>query len=387
MTAPLDTDPPSNPFLFPVNTGSPQLSDYDDVESPSLSSSNALARFEFEPGRGQDGTKVLMVEWEDDETTRDIKGEWTVGWEGKRTVLPAKEQVGGVNRLYFLLPGGERVPALVTLTLSNGSDAVGEAHDGIVKWKTNPLPAIFSAQLGASARASGKKGVLHTIWAKKRLQVLAGEIEREGKLNAEGIALLMAIQERDWIEKNFGVVTKPATISIPGETSGAGLNNQTSPRSPGGGRLMEKLRGLRLDTREADASVELGREAHQEANTWNPLSPEGSDVAVGSFKSFAALKGMPDPTTLAAKPAQPPQPDARRFAAQRPPDSIISQHRQATMSSMDSFTASYTGLSSRSKNDAEEDGLFALPMSPRSPDMSKSPFSFVREDTMRYITG
>jgi hypothetical protein len=33
----------------------------------------------------------------------------------------------------------------------------------------------------------------------------------------------------------------------------------------------------------------------------------------------------------------------------------------------------------------DEDDLFALPMSPRSPEMAKSPFSFAASDTGRYL--
>jgi hypothetical protein len=30
----------------------------------------ALARFEFEAGKANEGTKILMIEWEDDDLTR-----------------------------------------------------------------------------------------------------------------------------------------------------------------------------------------------------------------------------------------------------------------------------------------------------------------------------
>lgn len=101
------------PTFEPVDTSFDPIANAqrDDVESPSLSSSNALARFEFEPGRSKEGTKVLMVEWEDDNITREISGvDWEISWEGKRTVLPAKGQSADttqdetpINRLYFLL--------------------------------------------------------------------------------------------------------------------------------------------------------------------------------------------------------------------------------------------------------------------------------------------
>jgi hypothetical protein len=368
----------------------------DDVESPSLSSSNALARFEFEPGRSKEGTKVLMVEWEDDDTTRTITAEWEISWEGKRTVLPAQDQTGQkvgseapLNRLYFLLGAGVAVPTTIGLKKGN------------VTWRTNPLPAIFSPELGATAREAGKKGVLHTIWAKKRLQVLQSEIDLESKENMEGVGYQMALAEKEWIEANFGVSAKPTGPAMAQASTYPRLNSPTSPRSPGGGRLMEKLKGLKLGTSN-DALSQSATTSQQDMH--NPLSPVCSDVALGSFGAFAALKGMPDASTIAAKPAQAPQlsqPQQRRIQAQRPPDSFGAHQRQvgggmgslnavaADSNSFGSFEevtfARGSAPSATNADDDKEDDLFALPMSPRSPEMSKSPFSFAASDTGRYL--
>lgn len=375
----------SRPIFDPVDTSfdPAQHSQKDDVESPSLSSSNALARFEFEPGRSKDGTKVLMVEWEDDETTKNIAGDWEVSWEGKKTVLPAQDPARGqgeeapVNRLYFMLGSGVSVPTSVKL------------QRGSVQWRTNPLPAIFSPELGTTSRQAGKKGVLHTIWAKKRLQVLQKEIDSESKTNTEGIGLEMAIAEKGWIEDNFGVLARPSAIGIPGHgamasaMAAAHLNSPASPRSPGGGRLMDKLKGLKLGTSANELSGGV-RDSEGPTNFHNPLSPEKSDVAVGSFSSFAALKGVAPPSDLAARPAQPPQPQ-RRIAVQRPPDSIAAQQRQDVgMGSLNGFAIGDTGFSS-GQQEEDKDDLFALPMSPRSPEMTKSPFSFGADDTTKYM--
>lgn len=385
----------------------------DDVESPSLSSSNALARFEFEPGRSKEGTKVLMVEWEDDDTTRSIAGDWEISWEGKRTVLPAREHADAttkdtnatdvpVNRLYFLLGAGVAVPTTVRLQKGN------------IIWRTNPLPAIFSPELGATARAAGKKGVLHTIWAKKRLQVLQKEIDEEARDNVEGVGFQMAVAEKEWIEANFGVLSRPSGIVMPAQQESGTLNSPTSPRSPGGGRLMEKLKGLRIGTTTEALSPggAASKPAPESVDTFNPLSPESSDVAVGSFGAFAALKGMPDQATLAAKPAQPPtatstttsntpqlsQPQQRRVQAHSPPDSFAAQQRQAGLGSLNALGSTGSGFSSfeeatfsrpvapsHSSSAQDEDDLFALPMSPRSPEMTKSPFSFAASDVGRYL--
>ncbi len=356
-----DSSAPARPIFDPVDTAFDpnDVTGKDVVESPSLSSSNALARFEFEPGKSREGTKVLMVEWEDDDVTTALKEDWEIRWEGKKTVLPAREQSRSkgrgseddapINRLYFLLGPGVNIPTTVKL------------RKGSVSWKTNPLPAIFSPELGATARQAGKKGVLHTIWAKKRLQVLQRKIENESKNNFEGIGLEMAIAEKDWIEQNFGVVTKPGSVSIP-PNGPISATSPISPRSPGGGRLMDKLKGLRLGTGADDLSPTL---RNGSVDQHNPLSPETSDVALGGFSSFAAVKGMPNPSTLAAKPAQRPQGDrtSKRTAAQ--------------------------GASQRSKQpsmEEKQDDLFALPMSPKSATTaSKNPFSFTAQDTSRYL--
>jgi hypothetical protein len=377
----------------------------DDVESPSLSSSNALARFEFEPGRSKEGTKVLMVEWQEDATSRAISADWEISWDGKKTVLPAKDSQitqtrsqrpltaaeladEPINRMYFLLLPGMPIPT--TVRLQKGPT---------LAWRTNPLPAIFAPELGATALESGKKGVLHTHWAKKRLQVLQAEISAEERNNSEGIGLEMACAEKEWIEQNFGVQARPANISI--DTSGAGaaagapnnLNTPSSPRSPGGGRLMDKLKGLKLGTSDRELQTPLTASSTAAGafsdTQHNPLSPETSDVAVGggSFGSFLELKGAPPTSSLAAKPAQ--QPAPRRMVAARPPNSF-GAGATGEMASLDAAFSDIpfkTPAAAPATDDDDDDDLFALPMSPRSPEMTKSPFSFAAQDVGRYANG
>lgn len=368
----------------------------DEVESPSISSANALARFEFEAGHGREGTKILMVEWEDDDTTRGVRGEWHISWEGKgkTTVLSAEDQPSNdVNRIYFMLAPGVTVPSSLTLT-----HRPQDTDRKTVVWHTNPLPAIFPPELGASARAAGKKGILHTIWAKKRLQVLQKEIDAESKNNVEGIGFLMAVQEKEWIEQTFGISARPAGLSISLAEPTVAQLGPASPRSPGGGRLMEKLRGLKLGTSEKDLTSKTDA---NDAPFSNPLSPESSDVAISSF---AAFKGA-SPSVLAAKPPQPPEPlhqhlqsqqPARKVAAAIPPPSIIAQQQQQPggMASLNAFTSSAAGSAASEPifqsrgaplpEDDKDDGLFALPISPRSPEMGKSPFSFATSETAKY---
>lgn len=454
-----------------------------------MTSGNALARFEFErldsKDRRDNGTKVLMVEWVEDSSTAPIAGEWSIGWDGKSeaAVVATEAQIlgeqsrkeGQLHRLYFLLPHWARVPGTVVLTLTGSR--VGKSQEKIV-WRTHPLPAIYPAALGNSARASGKRGVLHTIWAKKRLQSLASEIETEELQNPESISLDLAIQERDWIEKNFGVQTKPRKIDL-GNTSltpthaGGALGSPTSPKSPGRGPLLEKLKGLKLatgadDLKTKDQPVSTSQEGATTTivknSEHNPLSPETSDVAV-SWTSFANLQGM-GPTmakdSLAAKPPQqssqpadlcssssaapitlssPPQPAMRTIA---PPESVLEQQRLGIttdnsslgmrsaggMSSLDAFASTSTSAAPSSSppsaatsssevqfrqrqanaettnaqsfsptsvdtGNNDEDDLFALPMSPRSPAAGGAAaaaeqarkFTFEVEDTGRYAAG
>lgn len=240
----------SQKFVVDVDTESAPTT----PRSPdTLDEISALARFEFEPGKGNDGTKVLMVEWEDYSEIRGSEGIWQVSWSGKTTVLPADERTAdNIRRFYFLLPPGTKIPPNVKLTYQPSAKAasVGKKPQHLT---INPLPAIFSPELGATSRTSGRKGVLHTIWAKKRLQVLDKEIRHEQQFNLEGIALEMAISEKEWIDNNFGLAPKltPLDMSLkyPSSPLSPGL---ASPKSPGGRRLSEKLKGLSLGTSEKD---------------------------------------------------------------------------------------------------------------------------------------
>lgn len=208
-------------------------------QAPALSSSDALARFEFETGRGNEGTKILMVEWNHEQQDSAVgTGDWEISWAGKSTAVSQKDGAdGGVHRLYFLIGPGVSIPTSVEISQTGGKTM-----------RTNPLPAIFPPELGASGKMIGKKGVLHTIWGKQRLSVLQQEIEREAKVNSEGIALDMAVKEKEWIENTFGIGPRTA--------SGSQEDGQpASPSSQGTGRLAEKLRGLKLGTTASDLSA------------------------------------------------------------------------------------------------------------------------------------
>ncbi|KAK2767545.1 hypothetical protein FQN54_003703 [Arachnomyces sp. PD_36] len=351
-------------------------SDFASLETPRVApprslAITALARFEFEAGRGNDGTKILMVEWEDDDLTRSPVGSWHVSWDGKKTVLPADERTNEhTRRFYFLLPPGVTIPPVVTLTYEPPPSSASTAKNPD-SMHINPLPAIFPPELGTTARTSGKKGVLHTIWAKKRLQVLDKEIKEESKYNLEGVALEMAIREREWIESNFGVVGRSGSSNPQGSSSYPGVPlSPTSPRSPTSGRkLSEKLKGLKLGTSEKDLSRKPDGVSDPELH---PLSPESPDVAISSYSSFRN-------TPVSAAPPQIPTAAKKRAVAHAPPDFIQAQQEAGPPS----LSMEYV---SQQRAPNPEDELFAKALSPRTPDIPRSPFSFSSEETMPYIT-
>ena len=388
-------------------------SEFADLETPrgpkggSLSIT-ALARFEFEAGKGNEGTKILMVEWEDDDLTRsNTEGSWHVSWAGKTTVLPADERPNdSTRRFYFLLPPNVTIPPVITLSyeptaITRDSTPSSKARETL---QLNPLPAIFPPELGATGRAAGKKGVLHTIWAKKRLRVLDNEIRDECLKNVEGIALQMAMQEKEWIEAKFGVTAHGDGESVASSHDSSTSNSMypTGPATPvspiSGRKLSDKLKGLKLQTSERDLAAKDRKLAD---GTWpctstypessgSPaarlLSPQSPDVAVSSFSSFRSIANraphsMPtpdtNPTPTPSSSLKPSGPENLRPVALHPPESLQEVQQNsgpggfAPMNSMNSMSS----LARTSSAESGED-LFAKALSPRSPDLPRSPFSF-----------
>lgn len=225
---------------------------------------------------------------------------WHVAWEGKKAVLPADEQTSeSTRRFYFLLPPNVTIPPVVTLSYepsrASTDTAEGKKPDSL---QLNPLPAIFPPELGATGRSAGKKGVLHTVWAKKRLQVLDKEIREECLNNAEGIALHMALQEKDWIETHFGVGSKADMSEQNGNGNGNGPHYPMGPTTPvsptGGGKLGEKLKGLKLQTSEQG------------------LSPKAEGKISPPTKLHMYLSLLTDTSTIQRRPPSPLPPIPRR---------------------------------------------------------------------------
>ncbi|KAF7714797.1 Uncharacterized protein PECH_008038 [Penicillium ucsense] len=373
-------------------------SEFADLERPrgrngSCLSISALARFEFEAGKGNEGTKILMIEWEDDDLSRSTAdGSWHVSWTGKTTVLPADERPSdSLRRFYFLLPPHVTIPPVVTLTYEPRSSDPGESQRESTAslsprhtLQLNPLPAIFPPGLGATGRSAGKKGVLHTIWAKKRLRVLDQEIHDECLTNAEGVALHMAVKEKEWIETNFGVTVRNAD-GHPGSFDSSTSNSvyPTGPATPvspvSGRKLTDKLRGLKLQTGEKDLAVKES----SDTDSAHLLSPQSPDVAVSSFSSFSNTMTRPvdsiptpvtNPTPTPNTSTDPAGLGLPKAVALFPPESIQAAQQNQPTAFFTTLGSLTTGI--HNPNVESGDELFAKALSPRSPDLPRSPFSF-----------
>lgn len=371
-----------------------EVESLDVVETPTSPSSGlALSRFEFETGKGNEGTKVLMVEWDASfggreqrqQETRPEEAEkgaadatdWEVSWEGKKSALAVHDIVGdvgvggsangGTRRIYFLLPTGAAVPALVSITRKGSS--------GGPVLRTMPMPAIFPAEL-TSKQEAGLRGVLHTIWAKKRLAELQAEIEVEMRTNGESVGLEMAAQERQWIVDHFGLgpdhgVPKPTRLHIPQTAAGP-----ASPRSPIGGKLGEKLRGLKLATSPAELAA-----ASQGMSNPQLVAFSGGPVLVCLWPNMLLTKISP----TASKDTQHRLHSSLAMASDRTGlagRSIAMGSAGAGVASLDAVLGnnlpqSSSAVGKAGTEDAIEEDLFALPMSPRSPEMKRSPFSIL----------
>ncbi|TGJ87625.1 hypothetical protein E0Z10_g1123 [Xylaria hypoxylon] len=330
------TDPSRGTLFIPNNSAVPSNGENNTrirgVESPtSPSSTNALARFEFEAGRGNEGSKVLMVEWDCSHEDgggicpQDRIG-WVVSWEDKSAAYPLSDNdksASSLLRVYFLLPENAPVPPAVTISHSPTGRTL----------TTKCMPAIFAPGLGVSPPDSGKRGVLHTIWAKKRLAEIQEEITKELQTNSEGVALEMALQEKQWLIDHFGFVDSDTQIPP------APPITPRSPRSPVGGRLGEMLRGLKLSTSPTDLARMPGNTPRQTYQS----------------SSRGALNAVPVPSLSVPKPSS-----------------------GAAVASLDAVISNTQPVAPISQTKDTEDELFALPMSPRSPEMKTSPFSFLK---------
>jgi hypothetical protein len=94
------------------------------------------------------------------------------------------------------------------------------------------------------------------------------------------------------------------------------------------------------------------------------------DVAVSSFSLFHGGLTRPQARTV----------------AYNPPEQLIAiQNESRGGSRMNSLDAVAGGEPSRKDDNETEDGLFAVKLSPRSPEMTKSPFSFTAKDTAPWL--
>lgn len=357
--------------------------------------------------------------------TRAIAGTWSVGWDGKpkhdpsllaesewahdhrsawspvsgsgaspaaspSTAAGGEGEEGGerrsaearaeAHRVYFFLGARRAVPATISLTLSatppsDASTSTTTPADPVVVWEVRPQPAppLQPTSEGEAEVEDGGKGPLHTRWATRRLSSLHREIAEEARRNCEGIALQMALGEKEFIERNFGVGEGAATRgrrAASGAAAGllvrpAGHGevplSPHSPLSPGESRLSDKLRGLKLQTGgagEDEVAVPLCKGQRERLATTSSTSPSAAVTAKQAPAPTPQPAGMSSISAILAGPG--------------PGDSTAMRGCGADVS--------------EEQEEEGTDGLFALPLSPRSPEMAKSPFSFAAEDTKRYLS-
>ncbi|KAG5919430.1 hypothetical protein E4U61_000909 [Claviceps capensis] len=259
---------------------------------------------------------------------------WEVSWPGKSTFLPAREtddedddvdEAGPRRRVFFLLPPEASVPAQVTIT-----------PPGRTPILVKPLPAIFPSGFNLE---TGPLGVLHTLWAKKRLSELEREMEAEMRANTESVGLEMAMAEKDWIVANF-LEAKPPPVPCDGQPCDGASVVPVPLRSPGPGRLADKLKGMRLGTSAAD------------------LVPSST------------AKPSPGPRPLSQTSHSP----HGRHSIYPSESSVLRDSPYPTPQSLDAAIQGEPAPLSASSRDGEDE-LFALPLSPRSPDMKRGPFN------------
>lgn len=105
----------------------------------------------------------------------------------------------------------------------------------------------------------------------------------------------------------------------------------------------------------------------------HPLSPDMGDVAVSSFSLFHGGSSRPQQPTAGA-------------VKQSPASHLVAKQSNSRVTSRVSSLDAIAGGQVPKKDDNEtEDGLFAVKMSPRSPEMTKSPFSFTAKDTAPWL--
>lgn len=273
-------------------------------ESTSSPDLVALSRYKFEMNKGRDGTKVVMVEWDpslviaaglasdpfaspigSDQAFGNSLGDksWEVSWNGQGAYLPAADDSAPAHtrRVYYLLPPGSPVPPSINIK-----------HVGLnLTWTLKTLPAIFPPSLGIASSDVGTRGVLHTSWAINWLTKLQNEIDIEMQTNGESVGLPMAMQERRWVLNHFGVAARTSDDSAVaahdrGQFAAAPTVTEaksSSPQSPLGGRLSEKLKALKLNT---SGVVDLLSSAKQGENSSSFADPQAQPGKLGSTEMF-----------------------------------------------------------------------------------------------------
>lgn len=112
------------------------------------------------------------------------------------------------------------------------------------------------------------------------------------------------------------------------------------------------------------------------------LSPQSPDIAVSSFNSFHSIhpsEKAPARSAELAPASVPTLSDPVKTVAHYPPESL--QAQQSTEDGSSGFAPMGTLARTSSADSGEE--LFAKALSPRTPDLPRSPFSFAPETLLQ----
>jgi hypothetical protein len=196
--------------------------------------------------------------------------------------------------------------------------------------------------------------------AGKRLKQLQKEYDREVKINSEGVGAVMAYTDLTWVVQHFG-------LQHPYPAEAQTIQQQEipptpqSPRSPVGGKLGEKLRGLKLATSPSELTNMGGKPSTL------------LKILIASTVAYFLIVNIG------------PKYNQHYFTPGSSGTTALSRTRlpgssEPGVASLDAMVEGVQAPSVRPpiRSQATDDELFALPMSPRSPEMMKSPFSLIK---------
>lgn len=228
--------------------------------------------------------------------------------------------------------------------------------------------------------------------AEKRLEQLRTEYDRELQTNSEGVGAAMAYEDLTWVVEHFGLRHPYADEDGPPLPSSEEARHRAMPpRSPVGGKLGEKLRGLKLATSPSELLNTTGKCSLERGEVLkkNPMM-----MRFGKYSKARKMIFLTRQQNVIGQ-RQNPHYFTPGSSGTTAAGLSRSSGRLVTGTSSGSGSGGVASLDAMVKNNgsgssmqagrpplhdtqATEDELFALPMSPRSPEMEISPFSLIK---------